>query len=60
MVTFAIVDTGSCMALINLEMPHDLHIPVKQASNGEFGSYLVPGSVEVKPYYGRVGGRFCV
>ena len=59
-VTLAIVDTGSCQTLIDLEMARDLHLVVRKAVGDEFGCYLVPGLVEVKPYYGKVEGRFCV
>ena len=59
-VILVLVDNGSCMTLIDLQMARDLHLAVEQASNGEFGSYLVPGLVEVKPYHGRVDGRFRV
>ena len=59
-VTLVIVDTGSCQTLIDLEMARDLHLVVRKVVGDEFGCYLVPGSIEVKPYYGKVEGRFCV
>ena len=35
-------------------------MPVRKSVGDEFGCYLVPGSVDVKPYYGKIEGRFCV
>ena len=46
--------------LIDLEMACNLHLPVHKAVGDEFGCYLVPGLVDVKLYYGKVDGWFCV
>ena len=41
-------------------MACNVHLPVRKAVGNKFGCYLVPGLVDVKPYYGKVHGRFCV
>ena len=41
-------------------MAQHLHLPVRVATAGEFGCYLVPGSTELKAYHGVVDVPFVV
>ena len=58
--TLCIVETGSCQTLLDLGMTRYLHLPVRVATLGEFGCYLVPGSTELKAYHGVMESLFTV
>ena len=49
-----VVDTGSCSTLLDRTMAAALGLSVRQASEGEFGCYMVPGAKEAKAYWGMV------
>ena len=49
-----VVDTGSCSTLLDCTMAAALGLSMCQASEGEFGCYMVPGAKEAKAYWGMV------
>ena len=52
--TLGVVDTGSCSTLLDHTMVAALGLIMRQASEGEFGCYMVPGAKEAKAYWGMV------
>ena len=51
-----VVDTGSCMTIMDTAMARALHLVVHAAKGPEFGCYLVPGAQSSCPYFGIVEG----
>jgi hypothetical protein len=54
--TLAIVDTGSYKTILDIGMARILGLPVREAVNGDCGTYSVPGTGQSNCYAGVVDG----
>ena len=52
--TTAIVDTGACKTILDVEMAKTLGLKIRYSQNGDCGTYAVPGTGADNQYAGVI------